>query len=140
LKSGKTEEDQKLKDKKSKKRKHFEASNQSVENDRKKSRQELISKTREEVEADYKAASFAPDVMERKQMQTETLSAVFETYFRILKHTMQSIGARCVLYCVNYYVRGKYWFSWVYKTLFSMNWILYFCVNISCLIFVCVDH
>nr|XP_007132186.1 hypothetical protein PHAVU_011G073300g [Phaseolus vulgaris]ESW04180.1 hypothetical protein PHAVU_011G073300g [Phaseolus vulgaris] len=73
LKSGKTEEDQKLKDKK---RKHFKASNQLVENDRKKSRQELISKTREEVEVDYKAASFAQDVIERKQMQTETLSSV----------------------------------------------------------------
>ncbi|XP_047171543.1 nucleolar complex-associated protein 3 [Vigna umbellata] len=94
LKSGKTEEDQKLKDKKSKKRKHTDASNQLMENDRKKSRQESISKTRKEVEADYKAASFTLDVMERKQMQTETLSAVFETYFRILKHTMQSIGAR----------------------------------------------
>ena len=29
-------------------------------------------------------------------MQTETLSAVFETYFRILKHTMQSTAVRCV--------------------------------------------
>lgn len=94
VKSGNIEEDQKLKNKKSNKRKSSEASDQSVENDRKKSRKELISKTREEVEADYKAASFAPDVMERRQMQTETLSAVFETYFRILKHTMQSICAR----------------------------------------------
>ncbi|KAK7404698.1 hypothetical protein VNO78_05654 [Psophocarpus tetragonolobus] len=93
VKSEKIEEDQKLKNKKSKKRKGMEASNK-LENDRKKSRQESISKTREEVEADYKAASLAPDVMERRQMQTETLSAVFETYFRILKHTMQSIGAR----------------------------------------------
>ncbi|KAG4387199.1 hypothetical protein AAZX31_11G176200 [Glycine max] len=54
----------------------------------------MISKTREEVEADYKAASLAPDVMEKKHMQAETVSAVFETYFRILKHTMQSINAR----------------------------------------------
>ncbi|RZB80544.1 hypothetical protein D0Y65_030301 [Glycine soja] len=46
------------------------------------------------VEADYKAASLAPDVMEKKHMQAETVSAVFETYFRILKHTMQSINAR----------------------------------------------
>lgn len=30
-------------------------------------------------------------------MQTQTLSAVFETYFRILKHTLQSLAARCVL-------------------------------------------
>ncbi|KAE9620820.1 hypothetical protein Lal_00019209 [Lupinus albus] len=90
----KADEDQKNKYKKNKKRKNSEASNQLPENDRKKSRRELISKTREEVEADYKAASFTPDVMEQRQMQTETLSAVFETYFRILKHTMQSIVAR----------------------------------------------
>ncbi|KHN05733.1 Nucleolar complex protein 3 like [Glycine soja] len=89
----KKKDDQKFKNKKSKKRKNLEASNQ-LENDRKKSKKEMISKTREEVEADYKAASLAPDVMEKKQMQTETLSAVFETYFRILKKTMQSIGAR----------------------------------------------
>ncbi|KAK6645744.1 hypothetical protein PHAVU_L001854 [Phaseolus vulgaris] len=94
LKYEKKEEDQKLKNKNSKKRKNMEASNQLVENDRKRSRQESISKTREEVEADYKAASFAPDVMERRQMQTATLSVVFETYFRILKHTMQSIRVR----------------------------------------------
>ncbi|XP_061351465.1 nucleolar complex-associated protein 3 [Gastrolobium bilobum] len=93
-KAEKKVEDQKFKNKKSKKRKNFEASNQFPENDRKKSRQESISKTREEVEADYKAASFTPDVMESRQMQSETLSAVFETYFRILKHTMQSIFAR----------------------------------------------
>ncbi|CAL0328831.1 unnamed protein product [Lupinus luteus] len=90
----KAEEDQKNKYKKNKKRKNSEASNQLPENDKKKSRRELISKTREEVEADYKAASFTPDVMEQRQMQTETLSAVFETYFRILKHTMRSIVAR----------------------------------------------
>ncbi|CAL0303697.1 unnamed protein product [Lupinus luteus] len=90
----KADEDQKNKYKKNKKRKNSEASNQLPENDRKKSRKELISKTREEVEADYKAASFTPDVMEQRQMQTETLSAVFETYFRILKHTMQTIVAR----------------------------------------------
>lgn len=29
-------------------------------------------------------------------MQTETLSAVFETYFRILKHSIQPTVARCV--------------------------------------------
>ncbi|OMP06730.1 CCAAT-binding factor [Corchorus olitorius] len=30
------------------------------------------------------------DIEERKRMQSETLSAVFETYFRILRHTTQS--------------------------------------------------
>jgi hypothetical protein len=29
-------------------------------------------------------------------MQSETLSAVFETYFRILKHSIQPTVARCV--------------------------------------------
>ncbi|PQP93620.1 nucleolar complex protein 3 homolog [Prunus yedoensis var. nudiflora] len=63
-------------------------------NDKKRSRQELLTKTREEVAADYKAVAFTPDVMERRGMQTEALSAVFETYFRILKHTMQSSASR----------------------------------------------
>ncbi|XP_039172639.1 uncharacterized protein LOC104453040 isoform X1 [Eucalyptus grandis] len=46
------------------------------------------------VAADYKAASFDPDIMERRRTQSETLSAVFEIDFRILKHTMQSIVPR----------------------------------------------
>ncbi|XP_031256283.1 nucleolar complex protein 3 homolog isoform X3 [Pistacia vera] len=63
------------------------------ENDRKKSKKELMAKTREEVSADYKSVSLAPDVMEKIKMQSETISAVFETYFRILKHTMISTAA-----------------------------------------------
>ncbi|KAK2972020.1 hypothetical protein RJ640_005040 [Escallonia rubra] len=42
-----------------------------------------------QVDADFKAASFTQDVMERRGMQSETLSAVFQTYFRILKHALQ---------------------------------------------------
>ncbi|KAL6272442.1 hypothetical protein ACE6H2_023134 [Prunus campanulata] len=80
--------------KKSKKRKHYEEARQLKENDKKRSRQELLTKTREEVAADYKAVAFTPDVMERRGMQTEALSAVFETYFCILKHTMQSSASR----------------------------------------------
>ncbi|KAF7824419.1 nucleolar complex protein 3-like protein [Senna tora] len=93
-KSEKTDEDHKSRNKNNKKRKNMEASNHLQENERKKSRQELMSKMREEVEADYKAVSFTPDVAARRQMQSETLSAVFETYFRILKHTMESMAAR----------------------------------------------
>jgi nucleolar complex protein 3 len=48
-KAEKMAKDQKFKNKKGKKRKNTEASNQLPENDRKKSRQESISKTREEV-------------------------------------------------------------------------------------------
>ncbi|QHO50507.1 uncharacterized protein DS421_1g23050 [Arachis hypogaea] len=63
----------------------METSNQLPDNDRKTSKHELISKAKEEVEAGYKAASFAPNITERRQMQSEILSSLFETYFRILK-------------------------------------------------------
>ncbi|KAL0009166.1 hypothetical protein SO802_010668 [Lithocarpus litseifolius] len=86
-------EDNRVKNKKNKKRKNLEEPSQMPGSDKKKSRKELMTKMREEVAADYKAASFTPDVTERRVMQTQTLSAVFETYFRILKHTMQSTSA-----------------------------------------------
>lgn len=47
-----------------------------------------------QVNADYRGVTFEPDAMERRKMQTETLSAVFETYFRILRKTMFSVGER----------------------------------------------
>ncbi|XP_038996576.1 nucleolar complex protein 3 homolog isoform X2 [Hibiscus syriacus] len=80
----------KMKSKKNKKRKNFEESNQLQGNNRKISKKETIAKMKEEVAADYKSVSYTPDVVEKKRMQSETLSAVFETYFRILRHTMQS--------------------------------------------------
>ncbi|GMI85129.1 NucleOlar Complex associated 3 [Hibiscus trionum] len=80
----------KMKNKKNKKRKNSEELNQLQGNDRKKSKKEIIAKMKEEVAADYKSVSYTPDVVERKRMQSEALSAVFETYFRILRHTMQS--------------------------------------------------
>ncbi|PWA67388.1 binding protein [Artemisia annua] len=58
--------------------------------EKKKNKQEMMSKTREEVKADFMAASFAQDAMEKRKIQSDTLSSVFETYFRILKHTMYS--------------------------------------------------
>lgn len=48
-----------------------------------------------QVHADYK--TYVPDATERRKMQTVTLSAVFETYFRILKNTMYSVGERYFL-------------------------------------------
>lgn len=92
--AAKQDDKNKAKNKRSKKRKDHEDPRQMKENDKKRSRQELLMKTREEVAADYKAVAYTPDVLERRRMQTETLSAVFETYFRILKHTMQSSAAR----------------------------------------------
>ncbi|KAK6230971.1 hypothetical protein QUC31_002489 [Theobroma cacao] len=111
----------KMKSKKYKKRKNIEETNQMQGNDRKKGKQEMMAKMKEEVNittiaelldvlfiflviivtalmfeffaqvaADYKAVAYTPDVEERKRMQSETLSAVFETYFRILRHTTQS--------------------------------------------------
>ncbi|KAM0063566.1 putative nucleolar complex-associated protein [Helianthus debilis subsp. tardiflorus] len=63
---------------------------QSSADEKKKSKQEMLSKTREEVKADYMAAAFAQDLNEKRKIQSDTLSSVFETYFRILKHTMHS--------------------------------------------------
>ncbi|KAG5550866.1 hypothetical protein RHGRI_009338 [Rhododendron griersonianum] len=53
-----------------------------------------MSSANNKVDADFKAATFAQDVRERKMMQSETLSAIFQTFFRILKHTMHTITAR----------------------------------------------
>lgn len=86
--------DKKFKSKNGKKKRDLKEENQLPASDRKKSKKELMSKTREEVDAEFKAASFAQDVMERKKRQSEILSAVFQTYFRILKHTMLSISAK----------------------------------------------
>ncbi|KAJ9562603.1 hypothetical protein OSB04_007763 [Centaurea solstitialis] len=41
------------------------------------------------VKAEFMAASFAQDAMEKRQIQSDTLSSVFQTYFRILKHAMR---------------------------------------------------
>ncbi|KAL0725767.1 hypothetical protein Bca4012_040366 [Brassica carinata] len=78
--------------KKNDKRNNQEEQNQGQENERKKSKREMMSKIRDEVNADYKGVTYEPDAMERRKMQTVTLSAVFETYFRILRKTMYSIG------------------------------------------------
>ncbi|KAG1327463.1 hypothetical protein COCNU_01G013970 [Cocos nucifera] len=92
---GKSEsKEEKVKPKKKKHWQNQEGSNQVQGSDRKKVRQELMVKTREEVNADFKAVSFAPDSQERRRMQSETLSAVFETYFRILKHSMDPSVSR----------------------------------------------
>ncbi|XP_057818139.2 nucleolar complex-associated protein 3 isoform X2 [Cryptomeria japonica] len=52
-------------------------------------KRQLASKLREEVEADFRAASSAPDTVERRRMQTQTIAAVFKTYFRILKCSIE---------------------------------------------------
>ncbi|KAI3510069.1 hypothetical protein L1887_25596 [Cichorium endivia] len=82
--------DNKSKKKYFKKGRRNEDSNQVPASDKKKNKQEMMSKTREEVKAEFMAASFAQDVMEKRRIQSDTLSAVFQTYFRILKHTMHS--------------------------------------------------
>ncbi|CAK7355459.1 unnamed protein product [Dovyalis caffra] len=89
----KPDKDSKVKYKKNRKRKNVEEPSQLQENDRKRSKKESMAKMREEVTADYKSAVFTPDVKEQRRMQSAMLSAMFETYFRILKHTMQSTTA-----------------------------------------------
>ncbi|XP_021774492.1 nucleolar complex protein 3 homolog [Chenopodium quinoa] len=87
--SKKADDDEKRKRKKFKKGKKSEEQTQPTASDKKKTKKELLSKTREEVNADFKAASLAQDETERRRMQSQTLSAVFNTYFRVLKHTIQ---------------------------------------------------
>lgn len=87
-------EDKKPKSRKMKGRDKNKDSNQVVVNEHKKAKQELMAKTREEVIADFKAVSFVPDAKERLRMQTETLSAVFETYFRVLKRSIETSSSR----------------------------------------------
>lgn len=41
------------------------------------------------MEADFRAATSAPDTVERRRMQTQTIAAVFKTYFRILKCSIE---------------------------------------------------
>ncbi|XP_057978054.1 nucleolar complex-associated protein 3 [Malania oleifera] len=90
----KSNENSRLKNKRSKRMKNLEEPSQLQDNDKKRNRREQLTKTREEVNADYRAASLASDVMEQKQRQSETLSAVFQTYFRILKHAVHLISVR----------------------------------------------
>lgn len=92
--SEKKDDDNKGEHKKNKKRKNSNEQIQPVISDKKRSKQELVSKTREEVNADYKAASSAQDVAERRRLQSETLSFVFNTYFRVLKHATQLAASR----------------------------------------------
>ncbi|CAH9148605.1 unnamed protein product [Cuscuta epithymum] len=80
-----SEADNKMSNKKYRTKK-FRESYHASENEKKKARKEMMSKTREEINAELKAASFAKDVAERRRMQSETLSAVFEIFFRVLKH------------------------------------------------------
>lgn len=87
------DKESKVKYKKNRKRKNVEEPGQLQESDRKRSKKELMAKMREEVTADYKSVVFTPDVKEQRKMQSDMLSAVFETYFRILKHVMQSTAA-----------------------------------------------
>ncbi|NP_001183025.1 uncharacterized protein LOC100501347 [Zea mays] len=88
-------QEEKVKPKRNKRwQKNQEVPKQLPVNDKKKTRQELISKARKEVDADLRAVSFTLDPKERKGIQKETLSALFETYFRILKHSMAASNSR----------------------------------------------
>uniref|UniRef100_A0A0E0LBY6 Nucleolar complex protein 3 homolog n=1 Tax=Oryza punctata TaxID=4537 RepID=A0A0E0LBY6_ORYPU len=81
-------EEDKGKPKKNKRRQNQEVPKQLPVSDNKKAKQELISKAREEVDAELRSVSFTLDPKERRRIQKETLSALFETYFRILKHSV----------------------------------------------------
>ncbi|XP_068654805.1 nucleolar complex-associated protein 3 isoform X2 [Aristolochia californica] len=88
-KSRSSKKDEKFMHKKTKRRQNDEAPDKVPISEKKKSKKELMAKTREEVVADFKSTSFVPDQEEKIRMQSETLSAVFQTYFRVLKSCME---------------------------------------------------
>ncbi|CAM6103085.1 unnamed protein product [Calypogeia fissa] len=55
----------------------------------KKAKKQLAAQLRKEVEADFKESSVLPSVEARKKFQMLTLSSLFETYFRILKTSLE---------------------------------------------------
>ncbi|XP_078437025.1 binding protein [Wolffia australiana] len=85
-----TKEEDKGKPKKKGQRRKEEREKELPGRGKKARKQELIEKTREEVNADLQSASFVPSPEERRNIQSQTLAAVFETYFRVLKHTINS--------------------------------------------------
>lgn len=58
------------------------------EKDKKAKKRQLAAKLREEVAADFRESSALPEASELRKLQTQTLTAVFETYFRILKASL----------------------------------------------------
>ncbi|KAL5217500.1 hypothetical protein ABZP36_018184 [Zizania latifolia] len=85
---------EKGKPKKNKRRQNQEVPKQLPMSDKKKTKHELISKARKEVDAELRAVSFTLDPKEKRSIQKETLAALFETYFRILKHSMSTSNSR----------------------------------------------
>uniref|UniRef100_A0A453K242 CCAAT-binding factor domain-containing protein n=1 Tax=Aegilops tauschii subsp. strangulata TaxID=200361 RepID=A0A453K242_AEGTS len=79
---------------KPKKNKRYQNRDVTKPSEKKKIKKELLSKARQEVHADLRAVSFTLDPKEKKMIQRETLAALFETYFRILKHSMNTSNSR----------------------------------------------
>ncbi|CAM0873273.1 unnamed protein product [Alopecurus aequalis] len=75
---------------KPKKNKRYQNRDVTKPSEKKKIKKELLLKARQEVRADLRAVSFTLDPKEKKMIQRETLAALFETYFRILKHSMNT--------------------------------------------------
>ncbi|KAM0922926.1 hypothetical protein ACQ4PT_005865 [Festuca glaucescens] len=75
---------------KPKKNKRYQNRDVTKPSEKKKIKKEMLSKARQEVRADLRAVSFTLDPKEKKMIQRETLAALFETYFRILKHSMNT--------------------------------------------------
>ncbi|KAK1648504.1 hypothetical protein QYE76_066309 [Lolium multiflorum] len=75
---------------KPKKNKRYQNRDVAKPSEKKKIKKEMLSKARQEVRADLRAVSFTLDPKEKKMIQRETLAALFETYFRILKHSMNN--------------------------------------------------
>uniref|UniRef100_A0ACD5WZR4 Uncharacterized protein n=1 Tax=Avena sativa TaxID=4498 RepID=A0ACD5WZR4_AVESA len=82
--------DESKEDKLKPKNKRYQNRDVTKPSEKKKIKKELLSKAQQEVRADLRAVSFTLDPKEKKMIQRETLAALFETYFRILKHSMNT--------------------------------------------------
>ncbi|KAI5067225.1 hypothetical protein GOP47_0017753 [Adiantum capillus-veneris] len=58
------------------------------EKDKKAKKRQLAAKLREEVATDFRESCTMPEANELRRLQTQILTAVFETYFRILKASL----------------------------------------------------
>lgn len=59
------------------------------EKEKKAKKRQLAAKLRDEVVADFRESCGSQDASEHRRLQTQTLTALFETYFRILKTSLK---------------------------------------------------
>eukprot|EP00250_Pteridium_aquilinum_P018457 c24095_g1_i1 orf=135-2744(+) len=73
--------------------KNFKHQEKDKKADKKAKKRQLAATLRDEVVADFREACALPEASERQKLQTQTLTAVFETFFRILKTSLNPVDS-----------------------------------------------